>query len=188
MACIALPSAWACLALLCGALSCRVASGAGLCDVDGTVKLTDAMDPAGVKLILTTNGSELRYAWPRADNSFVFHHVPAVASYADNPTRRLSQPLLIRPLGPADYFEIRKPFDPIAFIKTPYGLMIGFAIFALFVLPKLKVDPEEYQELLGSGGSAAASTRGSPAPALGPSGARDGPAREGGAVQRRRER
>ncbi len=74
------------------------------------------MDPAGVRLILTSGGSELRYSWPRADGGFVFHHLPAgsylldvvckdltypqmrldvsdrfhgraVASYADNPTR-----------------------------------------------------------------------------------------------------
>lgn len=63
----------------------------------------------------------------------------------------------------------------------------AFAIFALFVLPKLKVDPEEYQELLGSGGPAAPA-RGPAAAALAPaSGGRDGAGREG-AVQRRRER
>lgn len=74
------------------------------------------MDLTGVQLVLTTNGSELRYAWPRAGGAFVFHHVPAgahlldvvckdlvfpqvrldiserfqgrtLASYADNPTR-----------------------------------------------------------------------------------------------------
>ena len=76
----------------------------------------EAADPARISLVLTTNGSELRHAWPRADGSFVFRHVPAgahlldvvcpdltypqlridvsarlhgraVASYADNPTR-----------------------------------------------------------------------------------------------------
>lgn len=76
----------------------------------------EAADPARILLVLTTNGSELRHAWPRADGSFVFRHVPAgahlldivcpdltypqlrvdvsarlhgraVASYADNPTR-----------------------------------------------------------------------------------------------------
>jgi hypothetical protein len=44
------------------------------------------------------------------------------------------------------------------FIKSPYGLMICFMLFAIFVFPMLKVDPEEYKEAM-------ASLRGEEAPA-----------------------
>lgn len=35
------------------------------------------------------------------------------------------KPFLVRPIHKADYFEQRQPFSVIAFLKTPYGMMIG---------------------------------------------------------------
>ncbi len=56
--------------------------------------------------------------------------------------------------------------DIWAFIKSPYGLMITFMLFGLFVFPYLKVDPEEYKEFKegaskgqGSSGGAAQQQR-----------------------------
>lgn len=38
--------------------------------------------------------------------------------------------------------------DVWSFIKSPYGLMIAFMLFGIFVFPMLKVDPEEYREAM----------------------------------------
>ena len=37
----------------------------------------------------------------------------------------MAYPLILRPVARAEYFEQRQPFSLIAFVKTPYGLMIG---------------------------------------------------------------
>jgi hypothetical protein len=44
--------------------------------------------------------------------------------------------------------QLRKPLDVWSFIKSPYGMMIGFMLFGIFVFPMLKVDPEEYKEAM----------------------------------------
>lgn len=44
--------------------------------------------------------------------------------------------------------QLRKPVDVWSFIKSPYGLMIGFMVFGIFVFPMLKVDPDEYKEAM----------------------------------------
>ena len=36
---------------------------------------------------------------------------------------------------------------PVAFAKTPYGLLLLFVAFAVLVLPRRRIDPEEYEEL-----------------------------------------
>ena len=60
--------------------------------------------------------------------------------------------LVLRPTARATYFETPQPFNVVAFLKTPYGMLIGFVAFAVFALPRMKIDPEEYEELLGGGG------------------------------------
>jgi hypothetical protein len=61
--------------------------------------------------------------------------------------------LVLRPTARATYFETPQPFNVVAFLKTPYGMLIGFVAFAVFALPRMKIDPEEYEELLGGGGA-----------------------------------
>lgn len=41
------------------------------------------------------------------------------------------KPFLVRPIHKADYFEHRQPFNVIAFLKTPYGMMIGACPFTV---------------------------------------------------------
>ena len=48
--------------------------------------------------------------------------------------------------------QVRQGFNVIGFIKTPYGLMIAFMVFSMYIMPKLKVDPEEYKDLVGGAG------------------------------------
>lgn len=96
-----------------------------------------------------------------------------------------SPQLLIRAMAPAAYFEQRKSVDVWSFIKSPYGLMIGFMLFFIVIMPMLKVDPEEYQEAM-------ASLRGQPAPAQGQAQLQQGGAQRrpvaGAAQQRIRDR
>jgi len=51
------------------------------------------------------------------------------------------------PLRVHSFFEQRGKFSLWAFVKTPYGAMICFALFSLVVMPYLKVDPEEYRQM-----------------------------------------
>ena len=71
------------------------------------------------------------------------------AAYADAPTRLLpTAPLALRPAARTSPFDTRATFDPVSFAKTPYGLLLIFVAFAVFALPRLRIDPEEYEELL----------------------------------------
>lgn len=130
-----------------------------------------------IKLVLSVNGGSQLQAFPTIDGSFTFPSVPAgthmldvisvdllfpqvrldvdgstgkvSGAYANNPMQGLPSPLVLRPLAKADYYEKHPPFNLQGIIMSPYGLMIGFAIFAIVVMPMLKVDPNEYKELMG---------------------------------------
>ena len=43
------------------------------------------------------------------------------------------------PCRPAPTPQKREGFSLLAFLKTPYGMMAGFMLFSMFILPKLKV-------------------------------------------------
>lgn len=49
---------------------------------------------------------------------------------------------------PACAVQKRQGFDVVAWLKTPYGLMFAFMVVSLVVMPALKVDPEEYQQMV----------------------------------------
>jgi hypothetical protein len=55
-------------------------------------------------------------------------------------------PLVLRPVAVRQHYEVRKPVDVWSFVKSPYGLMICFMVFGIFVFPMLKVDPGEVVE------------------------------------------
>lgn len=59
----------------------------------------------------------------------------------------LDEGIRMVPLGRHSFFEQRGKFSLWAFVKTPYGAMIFFALFSLVVMPYLKVDPEEYRQM-----------------------------------------
>jgi hypothetical protein len=65
-----------------------------------------------------------------------------------NAGKELPYPLRIPAMSMVQYFEQRQGFNIMAFIKTPYGMMMAFMVFSLVVMPMLKVDPEEYQEMI----------------------------------------
>ncbi|PIN01869.1 putative membrane protein [Handroanthus impetiginosus] len=133
---------------------------------------------SNVKVIL--NGGE-KVTFLRPDGYFSFHNVPAgthllevaaigyffspvrVDVSARNPgkvqaalteNRRVLSELVLEPLREEQYYEIREPFSVMSIVKSPMGLMMGFMVLVMFVMPKL-VDPEELkraQEEMGNQG------------------------------------
>lgn len=63
-------------------------------------------------------------------------------------TSELQGPIKIYPLGKLSYFEQRPAFNILAWLKTPYGIMIGFVIVAMVFMPFLKIDQQEYQQIM----------------------------------------
>jgi hypothetical protein len=61
--------------------------------------------------------------------------------------------MLVVPLGdaPAKYFAERPVFNPLAFLKNPMVIMMGFSVVMMFVMPKLTANmaPEDRAQLLG---------------------------------------
>ncbi|XP_057434452.1 ER membrane protein complex subunit 7 homolog [Lotus japonicus] len=124
---------------------------------------------SNVKVIL--NSGE-RVTFLRPDGYFSFHNVPAgthlievtaigyffspvrVDVSARNPgkiqaalteTRRGLSEFVLEPLKPEHYYEIREPFSVMSIVKSPMGLMMGFMVIVVFLMPKLmeNMDPEE---------------------------------------------
>ena len=46
------------------------------------------------------------------------------------------------------YFEQRQSFNVLSYLKTPYGAMFAFLIASMVLMPFLKVDEEEYKEMV----------------------------------------
>ncbi|CAN1287814.1 ER membrane protein complex subunit 7 homolog, partial [Linum perenne] len=122
-----------------------------------------------VKVILN-GGQNVTYLRP--DGYFSFHNVPAgthlievsAMGYFFSPVRvdvsarfpgkiqaaltenrRGLTELVLEPLREEQYYEIREPFSPMSIIKSPMGMMIGFMVVVVFLMPKLmeNMDPEE---------------------------------------------
>ncbi|XP_072963631.1 ER membrane protein complex subunit 7 homolog [Typha angustifolia] len=124
---------------------------------------------SNTKVIL--NGGQ-RVTFVRPDGYFSFHNVPAgthlieVASMgyffspvrvdvsARNPgkvqaalteNKRLLNELILEPLSEEHYYEVRQPFSVMSLLKSPMGMMVGFMLVMVFLMPKLmeNIDPEE---------------------------------------------
>ncbi|XP_019437759.1 PREDICTED: ER membrane protein complex subunit 7 homolog isoform X2 [Lupinus angustifolius] len=120
---------------------------------------------------VTLNGGQ-RVTFLRPDGYFSFHNVPAgthlievaalgyffspvrVDVSARNPgkiqaalteTRRGLSEFVLEPLKGEQYYEIREPFSIMSIVKSPMGLMMGFMLIVVFLMPKLmeNMDPEE---------------------------------------------
>ncbi|KAL5697854.1 hypothetical protein ACHQM5_028964 [Ranunculus cassubicifolius] len=117
------------------------------------------------------NGGQ-RVTFLRPDGYFSFHDVPAgthlievsASGYFFSPvridvsarnrgkvqaalteTRRGLTELVLEPLREEQYYEIREPFSVMSLLKSPMGLMMGFMLVVVFLMPKLmeNIDPEE---------------------------------------------
>ncbi|KAG2442224.1 hypothetical protein HYH02_009708 [Chlamydomonas schloesseri] len=155
--------------------------------VRGRVLIPANVNHSTTTIILHTSTGEEMRTYVNGEGAFAFHDVPSGvhllqpfnlhlvypevrlevnrkgvvsrAALSHNRNMVLNIPLSLRPAMEAAYYEKRKPFDAWSFIKSPYGLMIAFSLFAIVVFPRLKMDPEEYKEMqavMGTGGAAAA--------------------------------
>uniref|UniRef100_A0A2P2K1Z2 ER membrane protein complex subunit 7 homolog isoform X2 n=1 Tax=Rhizophora mucronata TaxID=61149 RepID=A0A2P2K1Z2_RHIMU len=124
---------------------------------------------SNIKVIL--NGGQ-SVTFLRPDGFFSFHNVPAgthvievsAIGYFFSPVRvdvsarfpgkvqaaltenrRGLNELLLEPLSEEQYYEIREPFSIMNVVKSPMGLMVGFMLVVVFLMPKLmeNMDPEE---------------------------------------------
>lgn len=136
-------------------------AGAGAFGLPG--KISDAK--------VTLNGGK-RITFLRPDGYFSFHNISAgthlievaaigyffspvrVDVSARNPgkvqaalteNRRVLNELVLEPLREEQYYEIREPFSIMSLVKSPMGLMVGFMLIVVFLMPKLveNMDPEE---------------------------------------------
>ena len=57
---------------------------------------------------------------------------------------RLVYPLQLDPSSRISYFELEKPFDPIAYCKNPFVIMIGVTLVMSQLMKNM--DPEEMKE------------------------------------------
>ncbi|KAJ6852474.1 ER membrane protein complex subunit 7-like protein isoform X2 [Iris pallida] len=139
---------------------------------------------SNTKVIL--NGGQT-VAYVRPDGYFSFYNVPAgthlievaamgyffspvrVDISARNPgkvqaalteNRRALHELVLEPLREEKYYEVREPFSIMSLVKSPMGLMVGFMLIVMFVMPKMveNMDPEEIKraqdEMRSQGGLA----------------------------------
>ncbi|RYQ94417.1 hypothetical protein Ahy_B08g089320 isoform B [Arachis hypogaea] len=60
-------------------------------------------------------------------------------------SRRGLTEFVLEPLKEEQYYEIREPFSIMSIVKSPMGLMVGFMLIVVFLMPKLmeNMDPEE---------------------------------------------
>ncbi|BAF20097.1 ER membrane protein complex subunit 7 homolog [Oryza sativa Japonica Group] len=127
---------------------------------------------SNTKVIL--NGGQ-RVTFARPDGYFAFHNVPAgthlievsslgylfspvrVDISARNPghiqaalteNRRVLNELVLEPLREEQYYEKREPFSIMSLLKSPMGMMLGFMVIMVFVMPKMmeNIDPEEIKQ------------------------------------------
>ncbi|WOG82327.1 hypothetical protein DCAR_0101490 [Daucus carota subsp. sativus] len=120
--------------------------------------------------VILNGGQQVTFLKP--DGYFSFHNVPAgthlievaavgyffspvrVDVSARNPgkvqaalteNRRGLSELVLEPLREEQYYEIREPFNVMSLVKSPMGLMVGFMLIVMFLMPKLveNMDPEE---------------------------------------------
>ncbi|KAH0865669.1 hypothetical protein HID58_082880, partial [Brassica napus] len=74
------------------------------------------------------------------------HHGKVHATLTE--TRRSLTELVLEPLREEQYYEIREPFSILSIVKSPMGLMVGFMVVVVFLMPKLmeNIDPEEMKQ------------------------------------------
>ncbi|KAL3497333.1 hypothetical protein ACH5RR_040065 [Cinchona calisaya] len=70
---------------------------------------------------------------------------PGKVQAALTENRRGLSELVLEPLREEHYYEIREPFSIMSVVKSPMGLMLGFMVIVMFLMPKLveNMDTEE---------------------------------------------
>ncbi|KAJ8421406.1 hypothetical protein Cgig2_017483 [Carnegiea gigantea] len=62
---------------------------------------------------------------------------PGKVQAALTETRRGLSELALEPLREEEYYEKREPFSIMSLVKSPMGLMVGFMVIVVFLMPKL---------------------------------------------------
>mmetsp|Transcript_12099 Transcript_12099/g.36291 ORF Transcript_12099/g.36291 Transcript_12099/m.36291 type:complete len:215 (-) Transcript_12099:1300-1944(-) len=128
--------------------------------------------PSTIQVLLLLEDGSRRQTFATSNSSFAFQRVPEGrhtlepscvgymfpslrvdvlpggdirTAYAEFPEQALPPPLLIR-AAQIDYFDKVVPFNLMGFLKSPMGMLAAFMLFAVVVMPMLKVDPEEMEE------------------------------------------
>ncbi|KAG1363973.1 putative ER membrane protein complex subunit 7 [Cocos nucifera] len=70
---------------------------------------------------------------------------PGKVQAALTENKRVLHELVFEHLREEQYYEIREPFSLMSLLKSPMGLMLGFMVIVVFLMPKLmeNMDPEE---------------------------------------------
>ncbi|PHU09177.1 ER membrane protein complex subunit 7 -like protein [Capsicum chinense] len=73
---------------------------------------------------------------------------PGKVQAALTENRRSLSELALEPLRDEQYYEMREPFSVMSLVKSPMGLMVGFMLVVMFLMPKLveNMDPEEIRK------------------------------------------
>ena len=136
-----------------------------------------------IKITVVLNGGQKIATRPRADGTFGILDVPPgihfldtfalgytfppitlklltngklQAEYAEDPDELpATDPLRLRPVSTAEYFEARAAASPMAMLKNPMVLMVLMTVLMAWGMPKMieNMDPEELkmmQERMGS--------------------------------------
>ena len=173
-------NAVAAAAAVCVALLAVVAaaSPAAAYSVEGVIRLPRSVQDPSQRRVVLSGG---RSAIPNSRGEFVIENL-AAGTYllevqdlenvfppvridisakesgrvrASNPdtSERLAYPLVLRPLAPAQYFEVRVPYDWTAMLKNPMVMMMGFSLFLMVLMPKMmaNMDPEELEQMRKGG-------------------------------------
>ncbi|XP_047323410.1 ER membrane protein complex subunit 7 homolog [Impatiens glandulifera] len=109
---------------------------------DGYFSFNDI--PAGTHLI-EVNAIGYFFSPVRVDVSARY---PSKVKAALTENRKGLNELVLEPMNEEHYFEIREPFSIMSVVKSPMGLMIGFMMIVMFVMPKMieNIDPEEVKK------------------------------------------
>ena len=59
---------------------------------------------------------------------------------------KLSYPFHLSPYQRQAYFEIKSPFNPISYLKSPMGIMVAISGFMYFMMKKM---PKPDKEMMG---------------------------------------
>ncbi|MEW5304114.1 MAG: hypothetical protein WDW38_003471 [Sanguina aurantia] len=119
-------------------------------DADGFFSFSNV--PAGSHIV---NPFILGLMYPEIRVEISKRHGVIHAAMMENRQQVPHSPLLLKPMAEMQFFEKRKPFDLRSFAFSMPGMMIGGGILMFVILPRLKVDPEEFKEFKNSPAGAA---------------------------------
>ncbi|KAE8792210.1 ER membrane protein complex subunit 7 [Hordeum vulgare] len=127
-----------------GRIKIEAARGFGLPAKTSNTKVILNGVPAGTHLIEV---SSLGYFFSpvRVDISA---RNPGHIQAALTENRRVLNELVLEPLKEEQYYEMREPFNILSLLKSPMGMMVGFMVVMVFVMPKMmeNIDPEEIKQ------------------------------------------